>query len=101
MALDPLRAVVNEADTHFRTVCGFTSAKPMRAAVDMQSFDDLKPGVMQSFELLEWYTRLCEALVAVVKDLASSPAGPATETVGPEPSNKPEAQMRTKKDSQN
>ena len=89
MALDPLRAVVNEAETHFRTVCSFSNAKPMRAAVDVQSFDDLKPGVLQSFELLEWYTRLCEALVAVVKDLATSAAGPETETVAPELSNKP------------
>jgi len=78
--VDVLRSVVADAEQHFRAICNFSSAKPMRAAVDMQSYEDLKPGVLLSFAVLEWYNRLSGALVAMVSELATAPDGPTTET---------------------
>lgn len=77
--MEALRAVSLEAETHFRSICAFTDAKPMRAAVDRQTFDDLKPGTMLSFEVMRWAERLTQAFVDVVATLAQGP-GPSDET---------------------
>eukprot|EP00966_Prymnesium_polylepis_P195512 4532070-Prymnesium_polylepis.1 len=81
MAAESLRSVVADAENHFRTVCNFSSAAPMRAAVDMQSFEDLKPVALQSFAVLDWYHRLQAALVDVVSELAKASDGPSADTV--------------------
>jgi len=80
MAAESLRSVVADAENHFRTVCNFSSAAPMRAAVDMQSFEDLKPVALQSFAVLDWYHRLQAALVDVVSELAKASDGPSADT---------------------
>ena len=80
MTVEALRQVAVEAETHLRAICSFMDATPMRAAVDKQSFDALKPGVLLSIGVMKWSQRLTAAFVAVIEMLAKN-AGPSDETV--------------------
>lgn len=70
---------VAAAPQHLRTICEFSlNRPPMRAKVDRQSFDELKPGVERAIALLEWYKQLQQLFVDQVRALtdadASAPA---------------------------
>ena len=51
-------------EAHLKTICEFSlNRPPMRAKVDRQSYDELKPGVDKALALLDWYEELKKAFV--------------------------------------
>ena len=72
-----LKASLSEFPTHLRTICEFAlNRPPMRAKVDRQSFDELKPGVDAAIAMLDWFEQLQTQFVALVESLArGSPPG--------------------------
>lgn len=78
---ETLQNIVAETDTHLQSICSFTRAKPMRAVVDMTSFEDLKPGMMGCFAVLDWYKRLSSNLVSVIGKLKKGGSEPEMDTV--------------------
>ena len=61
--------------THLRTICQFSlNRPPMRAKVDRQSFDELKPGVDAALALLDWYEALQSNFAAAVEQIANRPS---------------------------
>ena len=66
--------------THLRTICEFSlNRPPMRAKVDRQSFDELKPGVDAAVALLDWFEQLQTHFTALVDSLARLPSPGAEE----------------------
>ena len=60
-------------EAHLKTICEFSlNRPPMRAKVDRQSYDELKPGVDKALALLDWYEELKKAFVACLRELGSS-----------------------------
>ena len=73
MASAALRASVDECACHLGTLADYAdNQKPLRAKVDRQSFDDLKPGYDSALAILEWHEGLVNAFTSVVGAAASS-----------------------------
>ena len=53
----------------------------MRAKVDRQSYDELRPGVDAALALLDWFVELQKTFVAVLNDLGGSQAQPSPATL--------------------
>ena len=67
-------------EAHLKTICEFSlNRPPMRAKVDRQSYDELKPGVDKALALLDWYEELKKAFVACLRELGSSSGGAKAE----------------------
>ena len=68
--------------THLKTVCEFSlNRPPMRAKVDRQSYDELKPGVDAALAVLDWYNDLQKSFVALLSELASDQGEPSPATL--------------------
>lgn len=76
-----MQASLAQFPGHLRTICEFSlNRPPMRAKVDRQSFDELKPGVEAALALLDWYEQLQAEFVALVDRLSkAAPPLPAEE----------------------
>tara|TARA_B110001452_G_scaffold266357_1_gene273008 strand:+ start:183 stop:611 length:429 start_codon:yes stop_codon:yes gene_type:complete len=76
-----MQAILAQFPGHLRTICEFSlNRPPMRAKVDRQSFDELKPGVEAAIALLDWYEQLSAEFIALVDRLAkAAPPLPAEE----------------------
>lgn len=76
-----MQAILAQFPGHLRTICEFSlNRPPMRAKVDRQSFDELKPGVEAAVALLDWYEQLSAEFIALVDRLAkAAPPLPAEE----------------------
>ena len=62
-----LKETLSAFPTHLRTVCEFSlNRPPMRAKVDRQSFDELKPGVDAALAMLDWFEQLQLHLAALM-----------------------------------
>jgi len=69
-----MQASLSAFHGHLRTICEYSlNRPPMRAKVDRQSFDELKPGVDAALALLDWYEQLCKDFVALTQSLAMAP----------------------------
>jgi len=70
-----LKLSLSAFPTHLRTICEFSlNRPPMRAKVDRQSFDELKPGVDAAIALLDWFEQLQAHFAALVDSLARAPS---------------------------
>lgn len=78
-AQEALAATSQASSAHLRTVCEFSSPStpPLRAKVDRQSFDELKPGVDSAFAIIDWFGELQKAFVALLLELANSADPPS------------------------
>lgn len=71
---DALAASTAASSDHLYVVCECSLGRPpLRAKVDRQSFDELKPLFDKVLALLEWFVGHQKAFVALLTDLASSP----------------------------
>ena len=71
-----LKETLSAFPTHLRTVCEFSLGPPMRAKVDRQSFDELKPGVDKALAVLDWFEQLQLHLAALVEALGHRKPSP-------------------------
>ena len=71
-----LKETLSAFPTHLRTVCEFSRGPPMRAKVDRQSFDELKPGVDKALAVLDWFEQLQLHLAALVEALGHRKPSP-------------------------
>ena len=77
MAAAALKKSAADAAGHLRGVCEFSlNRPPMRAKVDRQSYDELKPGVDRALALLDWFTALQTQFVQFLSELRQLPPGP-------------------------
>lgn len=75
-----LKETLSDFPTHLRTVCEFSlNRPPMRAKVDRQSFDELKPGVDAAIAVLDWFEQLQMHLAALVEALGHRKPSPGAE----------------------
>jgi len=80
--MDGLRKSNADSASHLRTICEFSlNRPPLRAKVDKQSYDELKPGVDRAIAVLDWYNQLLQHFVAVLKELSSSSSPPPQEAL--------------------
>jgi hypothetical protein len=72
-----LKETLSAFPTHLRTVCEFSlNRPPMRAKVDRQSFDELKPGVDAALAMLDWFEQLQLHLAALMEALGHRKPSP-------------------------
>ena len=75
-----LKETLSAFPTHLRTVCEFSlNRPPMRAKVDRQSFDELKPRVDAAIAVLDWFEQLQTHLAALVEALGHRKPSPGAE----------------------
>lgn len=72
-----LEAALGTFPKHMQTVSDFANnQQPLRAKVDRQSFDDLKPGYDAAMAIVTWHEALVNGFVCAVADAASSGVAP-------------------------
>lgn len=70
--MDALRKSNAAVAAHLHSICEFSlNRPPLRAKVDKQSFDELKPGIDRGIALLNWYEELQINFVALLRELAA------------------------------
>ena len=78
MAEAALRQSTADAARHLHSVCEISlNRPPLRAKVDRQSFDELKPGVDSAIALLDWFAGLQQSFAGLVRELAAPSAAPS------------------------
>ena len=82
MAAATLTKLVSEAQGHVASICEFSlNRPPMRAKVDRQSYDELKPGVDRALAVFDWFTALQSAFVSYLGELAQSEQNPSPDAL--------------------
>lgn len=68
------------ASEHLRSICEFSlNQPPMRAKVDKQSYDELKPGVQRAMVLYDWFVELQANFTSFLSELAQAGGTPSPE----------------------
>jgi len=68
------------SDVHLRTICQFSlNQPPLRAKVDRQCYDELKPGVTSALALLDWFDELKLNFAGFLGELARAGGTPSPE----------------------
>ena len=79
-----LRASSAGSTAHLRTICEFSlNRPPLRAKVDRQSYEELKPGVERAFAMVEWFDELLLNFSSLLTQLAQAGGVPAPEHLSP------------------
>lgn len=80
--MEALRRSNAAVAAHLHSVCEFSlNRPPLRAKVDKQSFDELKPGVDRAIALFDWYEELKQNFVALLRELASTSSAPPADAL--------------------
>jgi hypothetical protein len=80
--MEALRKSNAAVATHLHSVCEFSlNRPPLRAKVDKQSFDELKPGIDRAIALFDWYEELRKNFAALLRELAAKSGTPPAEAL--------------------
>jgi hypothetical protein len=60
------------AQEHLHAICEFSLNRPMRAKVDRQSYDELKPGVDRALAVYTWSLELQQHFVSTLNEQAKA-----------------------------
>lgn len=73
-----LQQSAEAAQEHLGTICEFSlNRPPMRAKIDVQSYDELKPGVQRALALVDWFDGLQQNFAAFLGEAASQGGTPS------------------------
>lgn len=73
-----------ELPQHLRTISLFAlNRPPMRAKVDRQSFDELKPGVDSALAILDWFEAISKQFCAALAELGGAGGDPSAAALAP------------------
>lgn len=79
-AASALAASSAASSDHLRTICQFSlNHPPLRAKVDRQCYDELKPGVNNALALLDWFDELKLNFAKFLGELAQADGTPSPE----------------------